>query len=165
MIGQVILMLGLWACGGSEAEPSSQKSTDPKAIEQAEVLFGHYEALRVLLVNDRSEGYTVPLDGLISSCSTLTKISRCDDIAAAAAKLKANDLSDLETARKDFGDLSQSMVALVSDVPELKSKLHVFSCPMAQDYPNWVQPTAQLENPYMGQRMLKCGKAVDWSDL
>ena len=58
------------------------------------------------------------------------------------------------------------MVALVSDVPELQSKLNVFSCPMAQDYPNFlIQPTAQLENPYMGQRMLKCGKAIEWADL
>jgi threonine/homoserine/homoserine lactone efflux protein len=37
---------------------------------------------------------------------------------------------------------------------------HVFECPMAKGYKRWVQPTDELENPYMGQEMLTCGSEV-----
>ena len=168
MIFNAIFMLSVWACGQSDSQTEAQaesKKSSQQLIEQSEKLFEHYETLRVLLVNDRSEGYSEPLSALVSSCAQYTEIKRCGEISAAATTLKANDFKDLEAARKEFGDLSKAMVALVSDVPELQSKLNVFSCPMAQDYPNWIQPSTQLENPYMGQRMLKCGKAIEWADL
>ena len=55
------------------------------------------------------------------------------------------------------------MVGLVSDVPALQSKLSVFSC---QWHGLSQLDTADFTAPKpMGQRMLKCGKTIEWSDL
>lgn len=163
---KIMSLMILMACGVNETEPKKSETVlASPAQQQAEDIFQHYEALRVLLVNDKNEGYRVPLEGLISTCADAVAIPRCVEITGAATVLAANDLSDLELARKEFGDLSKAMVGLVVDMPMFKDKMKLFSCPMAQKYPNWIQANDQLENPYMGQRMLKCGKAMDWSDL
>lgn len=158
-----LFLVGVFACG--ESKQPSESTVAPETITQAEQLFEHYEQLRVLFVNDKGEGYAEPINSLVTKCTEYSAIQRCGAITKAAKALQSNGFKDLERSRALFGDLSKAMVGLVSDVPALQSKLSVFSCPMAQDYPNWIQPTSQLENPYMGQRMLKCGKAIEWSDL
>lgn len=158
-----LLTIGFLACG--ESSQNAQKEVSPQTVAQVESLFMHYEQLRILLVNDQTDGYTESLNGLMTKCAEVSAIKQCEEIIKVAKAIQSNGLSDLEKARQSFGDLSKSMVGIASDVPAMKSKLRLFTCPMAQDYPNWIQPTAQLENPYMGQRMLKCGKAIEWSDL
>jgi len=84
------------------------------------------------------------------------------DIASAADALRATAGSDADAVRKAFGEVSRSIVGLVSAVPSLQGGLHMFECPMAQGYKRWVQPSTEMANPYMGKAMLKCGAPRTW---
>jgi Cu(I)/Ag(I) efflux system membrane fusion protein len=70
------------------------------------------------------------------------------------------DAGDLAAARAFFFDLSQVMIDSVEQwgagggTPVL-----VFHCPMARDGAgaDWLQTTTEVENPYYGAQMLRCG--------
>jgi len=86
--------------------------------------------------------------------------SRMAEIVTAAGLLGQADSSDLPAVRRAFGGLSQPLVALLGDDPSLANGRHVFECPMAEGYGRWVQPSAELSNPYMGSAMPTCGQEV-----
>jgi Cu(I)/Ag(I) efflux system membrane fusion protein len=55
------------------------------------------------------------------------------------------------------------LVALGSADPRLTEGWHIFECPMTRGFGKWFQKSNELANPYMGQKMLKCGNATTWS--
>lgn len=67
-----------------------------------------------------------------------------------AAKLAMS--KTIEDARKAFSDLSGQATKLV----ENQRGYYVMTCPMVKNG-EWVQTNRQVENPYMGGAMLKCG--------
>lgn len=79
------------------------------------------------------------------------------DAGAAARRIAA--ARDLTEAREAFGALSRSLVTLSSADPRLQEGQHIFECPMEKGYNKWLQPSPDLENPYMGRSMLECGGA------
>lgn len=79
-------------------------------------------------------------------------------IAAHARELAAAPASDLARLRREFGDVSRHVVALLRAEPALAQGLFVFECPMAEGYRKWVQRSAEISNPYMGRRMPRCGR-------
>ena len=83
---------------------------------------------------------------------------------AVASKALAEGASDIDEARKGFGEVSRHVVALVASDAALKKGRHVFECSMAQGYGKWVQTEPDKKNPYMGKKMLACGSESDWSD-
>lgn len=83
------------------------------------------------------------------------------EAGAAAEKIAASQT--LKQARLAFGELSRAVVFLGNVDPRLTKGLHVFECPMAEGFERWLQPKSELENPYMGQKMLTCGSASDMS--
>ena len=82
-------------------------------------------------------------------------------MGAAAKRLEAGGGADDQ--RREFGALSRAVVTLLSEHEALAHGRYVFQCPMAQGYQKWVQTAEELENPYMGGRMLRCGSSSDWS--
>jgi Cu(I)/Ag(I) efflux system membrane fusion protein len=82
------------------------------------------------------------------------------DGAAAADRLAA--ATDLAGARAAFGDVNRALVALAGADPRLRGDWHVFRCPMAKGYPQWLQRGEKLENPYMGRAMPGCGDEGAW---
>ena len=72
-------------------------------------------------------------------------------------ELAAAPATDLPRLRREFGDVSRHVVALLTAEASLARGLHVFECPMAEGYGRWVQPSADISNPYMGTRMPACG--------
>lgn len=130
-----------------------------------------YEAVRAQLAADR-------LDTLISRARRLSQSLELasqglpEDTAsehvrsleeAAAAAISIAQASDLETARAAFGEVSRFLILLVSADPRLTEGWRVFSCPMAETFPKWMQPTDEIENPFMGTAMPTCGAASDWT--
>jgi hypothetical protein len=81
-------------------------------------------------------------------------------IASAATKMAEMSADELDPLRLVYGDVSKSVVALLTATPEVAAKYHVFECPMAKGYKRWAQPQAKLANPYMGTAMLECGSEV-----
>ncbi len=154
----VILLSTLTACGGKPADASAEgaASAAAKATAQAPAatsLETSYEALRLALVAD-------DLDATKRAASDLAKFAGADEIIAKAAH-DMGTAADIEVARLAFGDASRAYITLLSKDAELAKGKHAFRCPMAKGYKKWVQLTPELENPYMGQRMLECGGPVE----
>ena len=83
-------------------------------------------------------------------------------VAGHAAETVA-EAEDLSAARVAFGEVSRGLMLLADRDPRLVEGWHVFACPMVISFAKWLQPADEMENPYMGQAMLKCGVASDWS--
>jgi membrane fusion protein, copper/silver efflux system len=72
--------------------------------------------------------------------------------------------ADLEAARRAFEDVSAVVVTLLRKFGNpLEETLNVATCPMALEgrAAQWVQRGKEVENPYRGQSMLRCGSIDD----
>jgi len=75
--------------------------------------------------------------------------------------------ADLATARRSFLPLSEAAANYAMQVRGHFPKLKIFRCPMSQmagegipKNAKWIQLSANLRNPFMGQEMLECGTEV-----
>lgn len=154
------------ATGDPATDPSGPAAAAPaNAADQAPTLqavFAEYEAIRSALANDTGTGVAAHASRIAELARGLGPDAspRLPAVAEAAAKLAAADQGDLAALRVAFGDLSRELVAVMESDAALAAGYHTFECPMAKGYGRWIQPTAELENPYMGQKMLACGSEV-----
>lgn len=148
------------------AEGSGQQSvTRVKSVQEA---LSAYEAMRDALAKDEKKPIQDAANRLAKAARAASEdasgktASELGEMTKAANGLAAKADADIEEIRKTFGELSRHLVRLVSENPDLQKGLHVFECPMAKGYKKWVQKSENLENPYMGQRMLECGVETKW---
>jgi hypothetical protein len=122
--------------------------TTGTAVTQA---FDHYEAIRVLLADDKLEMVSThakalaPLAGQIAGKDTQAAVEQM-----AAAKT-------LDSARDQFVVVSSGLVPKFIDAK--LPGVHAFMCPMKTNA-TWAQRTANLQNPYFGKAMLTCGSEI-----
>jgi len=66
---------------------------------------------------------------------------------------------DIEKARSSFALLSESMIALAKRFGTGKQAVNRMHCPMAFNDrgADWLQNTDEIENPYFGSAMFRCG--------
>ncbi|GAB4551447.1 MAG: hypothetical protein Tsb0013_13550 [Phycisphaerales bacterium] len=80
----------------------------------------------------------------------------------ASARLRITDaLTDIEIARAKFEDMSEAVISLQDRFGHRGSETwHVAYCPMAFDNKGaeWLQRGTQINNPYFGASMLRCGE-------
>jgi hypothetical protein len=151
---------------GAPDPDENAPTPEPAGEAELETVLAHYEAIRALLAADQGEGVADRAKQLEAAAATAGPVGgeearpHLTALAAAARELAAVEASDLDAMRLAFGELSRPMVALHQADEELAARYHVFECPMAKGYKRWVQPTDELENPYMGQEMLTCGSEV-----
>lgn len=71
--------------------------------------------------------------------------------------------ADIEEARNEIAPLSEALYALVKAYQPQESELYYQFCPMARngEGANWLSSTKEISNPYMGQRMPKCGRTQE----
>ncbi len=83
-------------------------------------------------------------------------------VAAVVTALEQFKAGNLDEARVDFGKVSASFIALLTEFPPpLESPVHVANCPMWDKSPaNWLQAGEKIENPFMGTKMSGCGDMV-----
>ncbi|MCA9306250.1 MAG: efflux RND transporter periplasmic adaptor subunit [Phycisphaerales bacterium] len=80
---------------------------------------------------------------------------------AAAGLRISGAITDIEAARALFEDMSGAVISLQERFGHRGSETwHVAFCPMAFDNAGaqWLQRSAQINNPYFGQSMLRCGE-------
>ena len=149
----------------SEAAPATTVSADAKReIDRALVA---YEHIRAELVEDRVEfaesARTIATAAAAAKAHAPSSLhAHLDAMATSANALAEMSTGDAEALREGFGNVSRPLVALMRAAPSLQRGFHIFHCPMAQDYGNWIQRSANISNPYMGQRMLQCGAEVEF---
>ena len=72
-----------------------------------------------------------------------------------------SEATDLDTARHAFGELSRLLLVLQNVDTRMLEGWDVYSCPMTSTFPKWMQPSDEIENPFMGQAMPSCGVETD----
>ena len=152
-------------CGASSSATTAETSGNESA--QLEAILSDYEAMRVALAADKLD--EVP--ALAVKLETSAKAAQANATGEVATPIAAivRDVQALKSGgepdvvRRHFGDLSHSVVTILASNESLRTNRHVFECPMAQGYQKWVQPTANVENPYMGSSMLRCGGPSNWT--
>lgn len=163
------------------AAPEAAKPVEPaKTVQKIDFsdelrsqvieLLAPYENMRGALAKDSVDGVAEAAKQIESRAAELS--AEMSDPAqsvlssiewAAVALTEPNQ--DVAKTRVAFGDLSRAYVELLSAAPTLAQGQHVFECPMAPGYKKWIQPTAELANPYMGTKMLTCGSTSQWLAL
>ncbi|HLL24092.1 MAG TPA: hypothetical protein VK427_18295 [Kofleriaceae bacterium] len=152
------------ACSKSTPAPATP-ITDPVPMTEdtkaaartpATAMLAAYERARAHLAADELAG--VP-EAAREIAATATE-GQYPAIARGAATLAA--AKDLDAARDAFGTVSRELITLLASNPALAKGQHVFECPMVSGYRKWVQPSENLENPYMGKQMLACGGESSW---
>ena len=68
-------------------------------------------------------------------------------------------MKDLNHGREQFKLLSDEMIILAKTFKPLKKTLYVIYCPMANSNKgaDWLSEQKTILNPYMGNKMLRCG--------
>lgn len=167
--GVAVAVLLLPGVASAATQIPQQEFPEP-VFDALKTAFGAYEKVRVDLAGDR-------LEALPESASELGRLLRValedePDLAPGIpsviveAALTTESLAaakDLASARVTFGEVSRLLMTLAGGDPRLVEGWEVFACPMVESYPKWMQPEGELENPYMGPAMPKCGFASDWA--
>lgn len=151
--------------GASPAQAATEQKEDAQGAtqkqRQVDTLVASYLQVQNLLAQDK-------LDGVKAQLATIgehaTALAGSDDpkLAAQAQTVakhaSAAEPETIEQARESFRPLSAAVIGLVQLVEptaQVAPALYEATCPMAKA--NWLQTTRELENPYMGKAMLKCG--------
>jgi hypothetical protein len=164
------------ACGKQEAKVAAAA---PAKVEQVVMPRAEADSPRLAAVQKAIDAYAVvrtalATDDLAAAQKSATELSiqaraaagqlsgpaadHLTQLAATAEKLTV--APEIESARDVFGDLSKTLIQAVSLEPSFQTGLVTYQCPMARGYQKWVQTGDDMANPYMGQRMLKCGSKV-----
>ena len=131
-----------------------------------------YFALNQALIEDNQEGAKAAGMKLSETISKfdMTKLmgEQMDFYHLQVAKLNEGlkgiaASADIEETRTELSIISESIYALVKAYHPNESALYVQFCPMAKNGvgATWVSNTNEVINPYMGQRMLKCGRTQE----
>lgn len=152
--------------GGAKVPTGPAYPAEAKA--PVDEMLAAYEEARVLFVEDKPAGIDVAAKKMaeaakkgLASAPEAAKV-HLTGIAEAATALEASMKEGIEPSRKVYGDVSRHVVGLLVAFPSLIQGWHVFECPMSPGYEKWVQPNPAIANPYMGQRMLRCGGPSEW---
>jgi len=142
--------------------PMKAETSSPVTTSMRTLLAG-YERVRSHLAADDLGGVADAAREIQANAKSAYADSKATDLMGIAnhAGLLA-DAKDIKTARASFGEVSRHLITLLSNDVALNKTMHVFECPMVKGYKKWVQPTEDLQNPYMGKRMLACGGESTW---
>ncbi len=151
-----------------DAGPKARAFNFNDGAKQAlQVAFSGYEQLHAELARDELRAVpevapalaTTLEEALTRDPATPAALKQALEASIAAAKQLPRE-QDLEAARRLFGTVSQGLVQAAMEDPRVADGWSLFECPMADGYKRWLQPEAQMANPYMGRRMLKCGSTL-----
>ena len=158
-LAMVVVLAGCSTMGMGEGSHGSATSEDALV---------YYEEIRAALARD--DGSEVPANALLlakaaeqAAAGSNDTRAELEELGATAEKLGAIPNSEIRSLRRAFGEVSRAVVSLIVADESLANDRYIFRCPMARGYKKWVQTSAELENPYMGSRMLRCGAKTRWA--
>lgn len=137
----------------------ADEAAQQKAIDG---IVKHYLAIEKLLVNDKIEGLNEHRKALHHEAHDLidaTGNAKVKELAQKMSKTAHDQPEDLKAARMQFKAFSDALIPLVQIAPPTSGVapiLYQANCPMAKA--SWLQTDKEVANPYMGQKMLRCGE-------
>lgn len=125
---------------------------DPKVA----VVFEEYIQLKTALVNTNSENTAVAAKSLYAK---LVAIDASEEITKTVQSMA--ETNDIELQRKAFVDVTAYVESMLTGA--LKSgTIYKQFCPMAfgNTGAHWLSSSKEIQNPYFGDKMLKCGRVT-----
>jgi hypothetical protein len=141
----------------SKGEDGKQNTPQFKNQKMARA-YHHYIALKDALVASDADKVDPHAEKLVAS---LTQLEAADGAKKSAKKVKK--AASLEAQRKAFDQLSVEMRTLVEKATLSEGQVFVQFCPMAQGGQGaaWLANEKQINNPYFGDSMLRCGSVKE----
>ena len=149
-------------CALSVFSASIFAADDKKPAQgQVDSIVKSYLVVQKALAADKTEGVSDELAKIHTAAAALAESSdgKLKEQAKALAGHSDVKVKDLKGVRASFKPLSTDVIALVQIIPqsaEVAPELYDVNCPMVKA--NWLQPSKDVANPYMGSQMLDCGK-------
>jgi membrane fusion protein, copper/silver efflux system len=147
-----------------------KRNTLPTEIQkEMNNVLDRYFTIQASLADDSLKDLDAQIDAIRESVQKVIEIS--EDTQWGVGQVIYTYLEDLKTilesvkpdsnisqARNIFGDLSKHIIEYLKNYTESRDReLYIFSCPMAPGYGKWLQKDTEINNPYMGKAMLRCG--------
>ncbi len=175
LIIRLLVVVSIVSCSSkkqSEAPISSFDNVDASVKQQLNGFLTDYFALNQMLIEDSLAGAKSAAAAFAETAKTFNVeklapeqldyyLDQTSDLKSALKDL--SESSDIEKARVQLATVSEAMYALVKAFHPQESTLYYQYCPMARDNQGatWLSSTKELENPYMGQMMLECGRTKE----
>lgn len=146
---------------GTDQEENSSIALDDTKIteEEAKSLLSNYLLLKNALVksNSKKAGKSA---GEIVELLMLKKDEFSISLSAEAEKIMQS--TAIEEQRKHFSTISNAIYSLAK-AANINAKLYYQYCPMAFNNSGayWVSDSEEINNPYFGDKMLKCGSTKE----
>ncbi len=148
------------------------ENVDTSVKDQINKFMSDYMALNKALIEDNTDEARKAADAFSATVGKFDMSKLVGDqmdfyhirSATLTTALKAmSESSDIEEIRMELSPVSESMYALVKAYQANPNELYFQFCPMARngEGANWLSETREIVNPYMGQRMLQCGKTKE----
>ncbi|GAB3796711.1 hypothetical protein GCM10028819_14820 [Spirosoma humi] len=144
----------------------------PIVKDQIRGLVSSYFKLNQALIGDSLAGAKTAATNLLATIETIdvSKLTgeQMDFYFIQSSKLKTGlvvirSSTDIDQARSGLADVSEAVYAVVKAFRANNSPLYYQYCPMARNNrgANWLSATEEVNNPYMGQMMLNCGRTQE----
>jgi Cu(I)/Ag(I) efflux system membrane fusion protein len=148
------------------------ENVDASVKSQLNGFLSDYFAFNQALIEDNQDGAKDAARKLSESVEEfdMSKLQgeQMDFYHTQAAKLEqglkgVEQSADIEEIRVELATVSEAMYALVKAYRPNESELYYQFCPMAKNNigANWLSSSKEIVNPYMGQRMLRCGSTQE----
>lgn len=144
-----------------EAEPAEKISATTSTVAFKEELttqiFSAYFALKDALVQTDGEKVSVEAKKLEALLTEAKYNSIREDVQ------KIAESTDPKIQRESFISLSDQMITLAKNSELVAGNLFLQHCPMANGNKgaNWISLSEEINNPYFGDKMLKCGSVTE----
>ncbi len=154
------------ACGADTrssgtADKTSQGPSKGPSEGQGDPLVGPYITIQKTLANDSVDHLAELGAQIVAGSEALQDKPGITEVLIGAGRIAS---PDIETARLAFQKMSMGLIAYLKANPTARGDLRVIHCPMAFNNKGafWVQSTGDVQNPYHGKMMLRCGDPVSW---
>ncbi len=154
--------------GSSGTEAPDYRAVEASFKEQIESIYQQYLKVKDALVEARTAEATKAAQGVLEILSGVDagKLSAGQkafyEQQASLLKQQAQAIvqaGSVAEQRKQLDGFSASTFALVKAFGANDETAYYQYCPMAKA--SWISKTAEIRNPYMGQKMLSCGETKE----
>ncbi|MDB5120359.1 MAG: hypothetical protein JWN56_1577 [Sphingobacteriales bacterium] len=171
----LVLVAGLFntACNQSNKSEGSTSANDSAKVDSAKTevaqdplfkddkyrgVYAHYTHLKNALVESNVKEAKLAGEQLEFE---LKGIKGCENTAKTVSFIA--DQSDIEKQRTHFIAVSSDIIAMLKHAELSSGKMYVDYCPMADAGKGayWLSSNKAIENPYYGDKMLKCGEVKE----
>src|SRR5690606_29901450 len=122
-----------------------------------------YLAIGEVLASDRIDGVDKLGAQVVEAGQARADQPGVDELLAAAGRIGSPDIA---TVRLAYRKMSEGVIAWLAANPDARAGLELVHCPMTftNEGAYWVQRTGQINNPYEGAMMLRCGAKIGWDE-